>query len=153
VKARALPAIAVAILAVLAGCGGSGKPSRPKPTAPPLEQGLPWANAFVHRLVVVGRWKGVANDINPLFKKQLRTFLSRSGVKKVLGPGKIRHDCNLKPSVGAGHDCIDYRLRGTQFQPISGQVRTINGTLTLWLDWLGDNRWRVLVYDYTAKIT
>ena len=142
-------AIALTIAAGLAGCGGGGaKPS----TTPSIDRGRPFADSFVHRLIVVGRWQAVVDDTSPLVRRELRRFqstLMRNGVRRVVGHGDVRRDCPANPVSGTTNECIAYHLAGGYAIPITGQHVAINARLRLWLEW-SNGRWDVLSYDYDA---
>jgi hypothetical protein len=106
----------------------------------------------MHRLVVVGRWDAIADDVAPLAIREIRSFqdsIRRDGIRKVRGTGVLRHDCPVSPSVGAGHDCFVYRLEGRQLVPAGGVV-ALNARYRLWLGY-EDGNWQVLTYDYDLK--
>lgn len=127
-----------------AGCGGS----KPAAKAPPIESAQGFADDFVHRLVVVGDWDAVAADVPPLLTRQVRSFqetLRRDGVRKVRGPGELRHDCPANPSAGAGKDCFAYRLSGRQVLPL--HAVTLNARFRLWVAY-EDGLWHIATYDY-----
>jgi hypothetical protein len=129
-------------VALLAGCGGS------KPT---IQDAKPFADGFVHRLVVVGTWDAVEADVSPEATRQVRSLqehIRKDGIRKVGGPGVLRHDCPTAPSVGAGKDCFLYRVSGSQVIPLGG-VRKLNAKLRIWVDRAGDH-WEVINYDYAA---
>ena len=103
----------------------------------------------MYRLVVAGRWDGVAYDIAPLLTRELRTFqtsIRHDGIRKVRGPGVLRHDCPVSPTVGAGQDCFLYRLEGRQVVPIQG-VRVLKANFRLWVDYV-DGSWQAVNYEY-----
>jgi hypothetical protein len=130
-------------LLAAAGCGGSKSTSK----APPIQQAQGFADGFVHRLIVVGRWSEVAADVPPLQTRQLRSFqdsLRRDGVRKVVGHGTLRHDCPVSPS--AGKDCFVYHLQGQQVIPANGVV-ALNARLHLWVDYV-DGHWQLANYQY-----
>jgi hypothetical protein len=133
------------VAALLAGgCGGKGKPS------PSLAEAQPFADGFVRRLVVDGRWAAVANDTSPQLSRDLRNFqrkIRSDGVRQVAGPGELRHDCPLVPAAGAGKDCFAYRLRGKQVIPLQGVIR-LKADFRLWVSY-EDGGWQVINYDYT----
>jgi hypothetical protein len=106
----------------------------------------------VHRLVVVGRWGAVADDIAPLSIRPMRHFqesIRRDGIRKVRGPGKLRHDCPANPGLGLGTDCFVYRLSGRQEVPTQG-VTLLDARYRLWVDY-EDGRWQAVTYDYDLK--
>jgi hypothetical protein len=142
--------IAVTIAAALAGCGGSGAK---KSAAPAMAAGRPFADSFVHRLIVVGRWQAVVGDTGPLVRRALRSFqatVKSNGVRKVLGHGVLKNDCPQNPNVGATNQCFAYRVAGGYVLPISGKQVTIRARFRLWLEYV-DGHWRVLSYDYDAR--
>jgi hypothetical protein len=139
--------IAVAILALFAaaGCGGSKSASKP----PATQQAQGYADGFVHRLVVVGRWAAVESDVPPLQTRSVRRFqdsLRKDGFRQVIGQGVLRHDCPAAPAVGAGKDCFVYHLRGRQAVPTQG-VTVLNSQFRLWVTYAG-GQWRFANYDY-----
>jgi hypothetical protein len=143
-------AIALTIAAGVAGCGGGGGGT--ETTEPSIEKGRSFADDFVHRLIVVGRWKAVVDDTSPQVRKEIRKFqstLMKNGVRKVVGPGDVRRNCPTSPVVGATNECIAYHLTGGYQIPITGQRVAIRARLRLWLEWI-NGRWRVLSYDYDA---
>jgi hypothetical protein len=106
----------------------------------------------VHRLVVVGRWDAVAADVAPLATRQIRDFqesIRRDGIRKVNGPGVLRHDCPASPAVGGGKDCFVYRLEGRQVVPAGGVV-VLKARYRIWVGY-EDGQWQVLTYDYDLK--
>ena len=142
----------VAILALFAaaGCGGSKSASTTQTPSIQDEQGF--ADGFVHRLVVVGRWGAVAGDVPPLQTRNVRSFqdtLRTDGVRKVIGHGALRHDCPATPAVGAGKDCFVYHLRGRQVVPTQGAV-VLNSQFRLWLSYV-DGHWQFANYDYDLR--
>jgi hypothetical protein len=99
----------------------------------------------VHRLVVVGNWNAVADDVVPLQTRPVRQFqdsIRRDGIRKVLGPGLLRHDCPANPSK----DCFVYRLHGRQVVPTEGVV-VLNALYRLWVEYM-DGRWQVVNFAY-----
>ena len=149
--------VAVALVAVLAGgCGGgSAKSQAGPPPAPPLTEGQSFADDFVRRLVVVGRWQAVRDDIVSLIRPYARDFqktIRRDGVNKVLGPGQLRSDCPPNAISGAGKDCFVYHLFGSKPIPVSGITKKINSRYRIWLAY-EDERWQVIHYDYDARVT
>ena len=148
-RVRPVSVIAVAILALFAaaGCGGSSK-SASKP--PAIQQAQGFADGFVHRLVVVGRFSAVANDVPPLQTRNVRSFqdtLRTDGVRQVIGHGVLRHDCPASAAVGAGKDCFVYHLRGRHIVPAQG-VTVLNSQFRLWVTYV-DGHWQFANYDYT----
>jgi hypothetical protein len=150
VRVRPFSVIAVAILALLAsaGCGGSKSASKP----PAIQQAQGFADGFVHRLVVVGRWSAIENDIPPLQTRSVRGFqdsLRKDGVRQVIGHGVVRHDCPPSPTVNAGKDCFAYHLRGRHVVPTLGAT-VLNSQLRLWVTYVGGH-WQFANYDYTLQ--
>jgi hypothetical protein len=146
VSSRLSAAIALAILLPLAatGCGGSES----KPTHS-VDQAQGFTDGFVHKLVVVGKWKPVEADVAPSFTRQVRQFqttIRRNGFRRVAGPGQLRHDCPDTEAIGAGKDCFVYRITGQQVIPIAG-VKTIAARYRVWVSYT-DGRWQVINYDY-----
>ena len=98
------------VAALVAGCGGSSDES------PPLEDAQPFADAFVDRLVVDGRWTAIEGDVSSELRQPMRDFqatIRGNGVRTVRGPGALRHDCPPNQVVvAAGKDCFVYRLEG-----------------------------------------
>jgi hypothetical protein len=129
----------VAVAALVAGCGGS------KPT---IEDAKPFADGFVHRLVG-GSWDAINADVGPEVTPELRKFqaqIRKDGIRRVDGPGRLRHDCPQAASVGAGKDCYAYEISGRQVIPLGG-VQPIKARFRIWLD-RTDGRWEVINYDY-----
>jgi hypothetical protein len=103
----------------------------------------------VQRLVVVGRWDAVADDVAPLLTRQVRNFqesVRRDGIRKVRGRGALLHDCPVSPVAEAGSDCFVYRLAGRQVVPTQVAV-ALNARFRLWVAY-EDGRWQVVNYDY-----
>jgi hypothetical protein len=106
----------------------------------------------MRRLVVVGRWDAVADDVAPLLTRQVRHFQEtarRDGIRQVRGLGVLRHDCPVSPAAGAGKDCFVYQLAGHQVVPLEGVVM-LKARYRLWVDY-EDGRWHVVNYDYDLK--
>jgi hypothetical protein len=132
----------MALAVLVAGCGGS------KPT---IEDAKPFADDFVHRLVVVGTWDAINADVGPGVTPEMRKFqpqIRKDGIRKVDGPGKLRHDCPPALSVGAGEDCFAYEVSGKQVIPLGG-VHPLKARFRIWVDRTGD-RWEVINYDYSV---
>src|SRR5207244_3608520 len=128
-----------------AGCGGSKSETK----SPPIAGARGFADDFTHRLIVVGRWNAVASDVAPLLTREVRTFQDssrRDGIRKVLGPGVLRHDRPVSPSVDAGKDCFVYRLGGRQVVPAEGVI-VLKARFRLWVGYV-DGGWQVINYDY-----
>lgn len=103
----------------------------------------------MHNLVVVDTWDAVAPDVSPILTVPLRRFqatLRSSGIRKVQGSGKLRHDCPPAKTVGAGKDCFVYTLLGRQLVPAGGVVTT-KSRFRLWPEYT-DGQWQVVNYDY-----
>ena len=132
----------MALAALVAGCGGS------KPTK---ENAKPFADSFVRRLVVVGTWDSIERDVWPEVTPEMRKFQSqirKDGIRKVGGPGQLRHDCPTAPFVGAGSDCFVYELSGKQVVPLGG-AHPIKARFRIWVD-REEDQWQVINYDYTV---
>ena len=127
----------MALAALVAGCGGS------KPT---ISDAKPFADDFVRRLAVVGTWDSINADVGPDVTPEMRKFQAQ--IRKVDGPGQLRHDCPTAPSVGAGKDCFAYDLSGKQVVPLGG-VHPIKARFRIWLDRTGGG-WEVINYDYSV---
>jgi hypothetical protein len=143
----------VVVLALLpaasVGCGGSSSTSS---KAPPIEDAQGFANDFVQRLIVDGRFATVESDVAPLLRRQVRNFqqnMRKDNVRKILGPGKLHHDCPKNRTAGVGSDCYVFQLQGRQVVPIGG-VTLINARYRMWPLW-EDGAWEVANYDYVVK--
>jgi hypothetical protein len=105
----------------------------------------------VHRLVVVGTFDSIAADVSPELTRQMRNFqpqIRKDGIRKVDGPGVLRHDCPEAVSVGAGKDCYAFEVSGVQTVPLAG-THPIKARLRIWVA-LADDRWEVINYDYSV---
>jgi hypothetical protein len=72
-------------------------------------------------------------------------------VRKVLGPGKLHHDCPHNRAANVGSDCFVFKLQGRQVIPIQG-VKLINGRYRLWAVWDQEaGAWQVVNYDYVVN--
>jgi hypothetical protein len=104
----------------------------------------------VNRLVVDGRWTAIEGDVSGQLRQQLRDFqatIRRNGVRKVRGPGALRHDCPPNQVVvEAGRDCFVYRLEGNQAMQ-SADVQRLRARFRLWVK-PQDGTWEVINYDY-----
>jgi hypothetical protein len=104
----------------------------------------------VRRLVVAGRWDAVEGDVSAQLRQQMRDFqatIRRDGVRRVRGPGQLRHDCPPNQVVvEAGRDCFVYRLEGRE-TVLSAGVRRIRARFRLWVA-PQDGTWEVVNYDY-----
>jgi hypothetical protein len=142
--------VLVLLLAAAVGCGGSSSSSEP----PPIEDAQSFVDDFVNRLIVDGRYSAVEGDVAPLLRMQVRRFqqnMKKDHVNKVLGPGKLHHDCPKNQTAGVGVDCYVFRLQGRQVVPIVG-VKLINGRYRVWVVWDEDeNAWQVANYDYLVQ--
>jgi len=130
-------------VALVAGCGGDSKKS------PSLENAQPFADGFVNRLVVDGRWAAIEGDVSARLREAMRDFqatIHRNGVRRVRGPGLLRHDCPPNQVVAeAGKDCFAYRLEGrTMFTAGFPRLRA---RFRLWVKPQGKT-WEVINYDY-----
>jgi hypothetical protein len=131
------------------GCGGGSGSTK----APTIETAKPFADDFVRKLVVGGRWDAVVDGVSPLLRRELRTFqltIRRDGVRQVVGSGVLRHDCPANRVVQAGKDCYAYKLRGTQVVPGAG-IQRINARFRLWFSY-EDGSWQVINYDYNVVL-
>lgn len=132
------------VAGLVAGCGGDSEPSAP------IEEAKPFADDFVQRLVVVGRWDAIEGDVSAQLRQQMRDFqatIRRDGVRRVRGSGRLRHDCPQNEIVvEAGRDCFVYRLEGGE-AALSAGVRRIRARFRLWVK-PQDGSWEVVNYDY-----
>ena len=130
--------------ALIAGCGGSSEPSA-KP-----EEAQPFADEFVRRLVVDGRWAAIEGDVSAQLRQTMRAFqatIRRNGVREVRGPGALRHDCPPNQVVvEAGKDCFVYRLEGRETVLAPGTPR-LRARFRLWVE-PQDGSWEVINYGY-----
>jgi hypothetical protein len=135
--------LALAFGALGAGCGGGSKPS------PSLDEARPFADGFVDRLVVDGRWAAIEGDVSAELRQQMRDFqatIRRNGVRTVRGPGALRHDCPANQVVvEAGKDCFAYRLEGRAI--LTAGVPRLRARFRLWVR-PQDRTWEVVNYDY-----
>ena len=103
-----------------------------------------------HGSVVGGRWDAIEGDVSAPLRQQMRDFqatIRRNGVRKVRGPGALRHDCPPNQVVAeAGKDCFVYRLEGRQAVLAPG-VRRLRARFRLWVE-PQDGTWQVINYDY-----
>jgi hypothetical protein len=131
------------LAALVAGCGSDSE------QRPALEEGRPFADDFVRRLVA-GRWDAIEGDVSALLRRQMRDFqatIRRDGVRNVRGSSALRHDCPENAVVeAAGRDCFVYRLEGRQIVLVAG-VRRLRARFRLWLE-PRDGSWEVINYDY-----
>jgi len=136
--------LALLLAALVAGCGGSSKSS------PELEDAQPFADDFVHRLVIDGRWAAIEGDVSAALRQTMRDFqatIRRNGVRVVRGPGALRHDCPPNQVVTeAGKDCFVYRLEGRQTVLAPGVPR-LRARFRLWVE-PQDDSWQVINFDY-----
>ncbi|HEU5065436.1 MAG TPA: hypothetical protein VFT86_06065 [Gaiellaceae bacterium] len=132
------------IAALVAGCGGSSDETQP------LQDAQPFADAFVDRLVADGRWAAIEGDLSAQLRQPMRDFqatIRRNGVRRVRGPGALRHDCPPNEVVPeAGKDCFVYRLEGRQAVLVAG-VRRLRARFRLWVE-PQEGTWQVINYDY-----
>jgi hypothetical protein len=100
--------------------------------------------------VVDGRWAAIEGDVIAQLRQQLRDFqatIRRNGVRRVRGPGALRHDCPPNQVVfEAGKDCFAYRLEGNQAMQSAG-MRRLRARFRLWVA-PSDDTWEVINYDY-----
>lgn len=132
------------LAALVAGCGGSSQ------ATPRLEDAQPFADDFVRRLVVVGRWDAIEGDVSGQLRQAMRDFqaaIRRDGVNEVRGRGALRHDCPPNQVVPeAGEDCFVYRLENRQAVLVPG-VKRLRARFRLWVE-PQDDTWEVINYDY-----
>jgi hypothetical protein len=135
----------VLFAALIAGCGGGSEPS-----AQQLEDAQPFADDFVDRLVVDGRWGAIEGDVSAQLRQQMRDFqatIQSNGVGTVRGRGALRHDCPPNQVVvEAGKDCFAYRLEGRQ-AVLNAGMRRLRARFRLWVA-PQDSTWEVINYDY-----
>ena len=89
----------------------------------------------------------VAPELTPQMRN-LQEHIRKDGIRKVDGPGTLRHDCPPAPAVDAGKDCFVYRISGSQVVPLGG-AQPLNARLRVWVARAGD-RWEVINYDYAV---
>jgi hypothetical protein len=132
------------LAALVAGCGGDSNPSTP------IEEAKPFADGFVRRLAVVGRWNAIEGDVSAQLRQQMRDFqatIRRDGIREVRGPGRLSHDCPQNVVVPeAGRDCFVYRLEGNE-AAIAPGARRLRARFRLWVT-PQEGTWEVINYDY-----
>ena len=103
----------------------------------------------MQRLVVVGRWDAIEGDVSAQLRQQMRDFqatIRRDGVRRVRGPGRLRHDCPQNEIVvEAGRDCFVYLLEGRGDVLSAGDP--LQARFRLWVT-PQDGSWEVINYDY-----
>ncbi len=78
--------------------------------------------------------------------RHFQDSLRQDGIRKVRGPGALRHNCPVNPVVGAGKDCFVYGLQGSQVMPTEGVV-ALNARFRLWVSYTSGH-WQVVNYGY-----
>ena len=100
--------------------------------------------------MVEGRLAAIEGDVSAQLRQQMRDFqatIRRDGVRRVRGPGALRHDCPPNQVVPeAGKDCYVYRLENRQAVLAPG-VRRLRARFRLWVE-PQDGSWEVINYDY-----
>jgi hypothetical protein len=81
---------------------------------------------------------------------RLQDTLSRDGLRRVDGPGRVRQDCPENAVADAGRECLVYGLSGMQTRPVSGS-QAINGLLRIWVR-PADDGWEVNHYQYDLRL-
>jgi hypothetical protein len=113
-----------------------------------------FADGFVHRLVVDGRWSGISAEVPSMIAREMRRFqrdLVDDNVRQVVGSGRLRKDCEPNVTLGTGNECFLYRLRGDQVEPVSGKRHIVRGKLQVWFR-PDDGGWEVSNYSYDATV-
>jgi hypothetical protein len=138
------------VAALVAGCGGGGRSDE---SPAPLSEAQPFADGFVNRLVVDGRWRAIEGDVSAQLRQQMRSFqatIRSNGVRTVSGPGALHHDCPPNQIVvEAGKDCFVYRLDGSQSVP-GANMQPLRARFRLWVAPIEDT-WEVINYDYEVQ--
>lgn len=111
---------------------------------------MPFADAFVRRLVRGGDVEADASSDIARELSRLQDALERDGVRRVDGPGRVRADCPENPVAEAGRGCLVYGLSGTQTRPVSG-TQAINALLRIWVR-PADGGWEVNHYQYDVRL-
>ena len=131
---------------VAGGCGGSHAKTKPPP---PMSAGQPFADDFVRRLIVVGRWSAIEADVPSAMRQHLREFqatVRKDGVNQVVGPGRLRTNCPKSIAAGVGSECFYFTIVGHKVVPVGGRT-TLKAQLRLWVAY-EDGAWRLKNYDY-----
>ncbi|HYZ19406.1 MAG TPA: hypothetical protein VE615_07670 [Gaiellaceae bacterium] len=113
-----------------------------------------FAEDFVRRFVVGGKWADVQNDISPLIARDVRGFqrdLVDDKVRKVVGRGLLRTDCKPNATLGTGNECFLYHLRADRYEPVTGKHHVIRGQLLIWFR-PDEGSWEMSSYSYDATI-
>jgi hypothetical protein len=142
----------LALAFAAAGCGGSGDSGSEDEFE--MADAQAFADGFVRRLIVEGRWSAVQNDVSPLIAREVRRFqrdLVGDNVRQVLGTGRLSTDCEPNQRLGTGNECFHYRLRGDQIEPVSGQRHIVRGLLQIWFR-PDAGTWEMSSYAYDATV-
>jgi hypothetical protein len=142
----------LALAFAAAGCGGSGDSGSEDEFE--MADAQAFADGFVRRLIVEGRWTAVRNDVSPLIAREVRRFqrdLVGDNVRQVLGTGRLSTDCEPNQRLGTGNECFHYRLRGDQIEPVSGQRHIVRGLLQIWFR-PDAGTWEMSSYAYDATV-
>jgi hypothetical protein len=145
--------IVLALAFAAAGCGGSGSSSASEDEFE-MADAQTFADGFVQRLVVRGKWSAISDDVPPLVAREVRRFqrdLVDDNVRQVLGRGQLRTDCEPNVTLGTGDECFLYRLRGDQIEPVSGERHIVRGQLRIWFR-PDDDSWELSNYSYDATV-
>jgi hypothetical protein len=113
-----------------------------------------FADGFVRRLVVDGRWSGISADVPRTIAREMRRFqrdLVDDNVRQVVGRGVLRKDCEPNVTLGTGNECFLYRLRGDQIEPVSGVRHIVRGGLRIWFR-PDEGSWELSNYSYDATV-
>jgi hypothetical protein len=142
----------LALAFAAASCGGSGDSGSEDEFE--MADAQAFADGFVRRLIVEGRWSAVQNDVSPLIAREVRRFqrdLVGDNVRQVLGTGRLRTDCEPNPTLGTGNECFHYRLRGDQIEPVSGKRHIVRGLLQVWFR-PDEGTWEMSSYSSDATV-
>jgi hypothetical protein len=142
----------LALALAAAGCGGSGGSSSEDEFE--MADARAFADGFVQRLVVGGKWSAISDDVPRLVAREVRRFqrdLVDDNVRQMLGRGQLRTDCEPNVTLGTGNECFLYRLRGDQIEPVSGERHIVRGQLRIWFR-PDDGSWELSNYSYDATV-
>ncbi len=112
-----------------------------------------FADDFVRRFVVGGKWADVKDDVSPLIARDVRRFqrdLVDDQVRKVVGR-QLRKDCKPNATLGTGNECFLYNLRADRYAPVTGEHHVIRGKLQIWFR-PDEGSWEMSSYSYDATI-